>query len=428
MNLLKEWKSMGRLYKARKAIFLMMLDLLLFQYVAPVAAVAEVLMQKNAQMTLVEAKKGEADNQIALSVDIEAGETAESLKIQSSEKIFSSVVFADTSTTDTVSLHDTQDSIRLSVQPADESVSKTILLTIKDSTSLKNGTVDFTYQDQTISYRLPDQYVAADQTTTTTSEATDRTDTTTSESDTTTPSSEESNRSDRAAVSSAGAIFKVVDETGAIVAENLASNEAGLVTVDDLAPGQYSYVETQAPTGYLINDQEISFEIANSATEVPAVVEAGTMIDYQGSATLLKTDEDNTPLAGAIFKVIDETGATVADNLASNEEGIVAVDGLAPGQYSFVETQAPTGYQISDEAIKFVIASHAAGQPTEVDAGQLINHLMPNTPNTPNTPEKPSGKLPKTNDTSNRWLALIGGSIVVLTSTAGFYFNKKRKS
>lgn len=298
------------------------------------AAVAEVLMQKNAQMTLVEAKKGEADNQIALSVDVEAGETAESLKIQSSEKIFSSVVFADTSTTDTVSLHDTQDSIRLSVQPADESVSKTILLTIKDSTSLKNGTVDFTYQDQTISYRLPDQYVAADQTTTTTSEATDRTDTTTSESDTTTPSSEESNRSDRAAVSSAGAIFKVVDETGAIVAENLASNEAGLVTVD----------------------------------------------------------------------------------------------GLAPGPYSFVETQAPTGYQISDEAIKFVIASHAAGQPTEVDAGQLINHLIPNTPNTPNTPEKPSGKLPKTNDTSNRWLALIGGSIVVLTSTAGFYFNKKQKS
>ena len=279
-----------------------------------------------------------------------------------------------------------------------------------------------------ISYRLPDQYVAADQTTTTTSEATDRTDNTTSESDTTTPSSEESNRSDRAAVSSAGAIFKVVDETGATVAENLATNEAGLVTVDDLAPGQYSFVETQAPTGYLINDQAISFEIPNSAIEAPAVVEAGTMIDYQGSATLLKTDEDNTPLAGAIFKVVDETGATVAENLAKNEEGIVAVDGLAPGPYSFVETQAPTGYQISDEAIKFVIASHAAGQPTEVDAGQLINHLIPNTPNTPNTPEKPSGKLPKTNDTSNRWLALIGGSIVVLTSTAGFYFNKKRKS
>ncbi len=226
----------------------------------------------------------------------------------------------------------------------------------------------------------------------------------------------------------AGAIFKVIDETGATVAENLASSEEGIVTVDGLAPGQYSFVETQAPTGYLINDQAISFEIATSAIGAPAVVDAGTMIDYQGSATLLKTDEDDTPLAGAIFKVIDETGATVAENLASSEEGIVTVDGLAPGQYSFVETQAPKGYQISDEAIKFVIASHAAGQPTEVDAGQLINHLMPNTPNTPNTPEKPSGKLPKTNDTSNRWFALIGGSIVVLTSTAGFYFNKKRKS
>lgn len=98
---------MGRLCKARKPIFLMMLGLLLFQYIAPVAAVAEVLMQKNAQMTLVEAKKGEADNPITLSVDIEAGETAESLEIQSSEKIFSSVAFADTSTTDAVSLHDT---------------------------------------------------------------------------------------------------------------------------------------------------------------------------------------------------------------------------------------------------------------------------------------------------------------------------------
>ena len=44
--------------------------------------------------------------------------------------------------------------------------------------------------------------------------------------------------------------------------ENLVSNEAGLVSQSDIKPGTYHLIETQAPTGYIINS-EPSLEISN---------------------------------------------------------------------------------------------------------------------------------------------------------------------
>ncbi len=74
------------------------------------------------------------------------------------------------------------------------------------------------------------------------------------------------------------------------------------------------------------------------------VIASDNFINYQGSAELIKQDNEGQPLSGAVFKVVDKAGKTIQANLTSGKDGKVVVDGLAPGEYSFVETQAPTGY------------------------------------------------------------------------------------
>ncbi|MGC3713712.1 prealbumin-like fold domain-containing protein, partial [Enterococcus faecalis] len=76
----------------------------------------------------------------------------------------------------------------------------------------------------------------------------------------------------------------------------------------------------------------------------------GDLINYQGTAQLTKENEKSEALAGAVFKIIDETGQPVAGqtNLMSDKQGKVIATNLARGTYRFVETQAPTGYLLNE--------------------------------------------------------------------------------
>ncbi|WP_281176176.1 MSCRAMM family protein, partial [Enterococcus pseudoavium] len=140
----------------------------------------------------------------------------------------------------------------------------------------------------------------------------------------------------------AGAEFNVLDSEGKVVnAQPLKSDKEGKVTIDHLAPGDYQFVETKAPTGYVLNTKPIDFTIADKAEGQPEVIEVGNFTNYQGSAGLIKTDEKNQPLAGAEFNVLDSEGKVVnAQPLKSDKEGKVTIDHLAPGDYQFVETKA----------------------------------------------------------------------------------------
>ncbi|KEY61955.1 collagen binding domain-containing protein, partial [Lactococcus cremoris] len=105
---------------------------------------------------------------------------------------------------------------------------------------------------------------------------------------------------------------------------------------DGLAPGDYSFIEVQAPTGYVLNTEPVHFTIAAESEEKPQLVMASdNFINYQGSAELIKHDSEGQPLSGAVFKVVDKSGKTIETNLTSDKDGKVIVDGLAPGDYSF---------------------------------------------------------------------------------------------
>lgn len=235
----------------------------------------------------------------------------------------------------------------------------------------------------------------------------------------------------------AGAVFKVIDEAGQTVAgqTNLMSDKQGKVIAKNLAPGTYRFVETQAPTGYLLNETpSASFTIAKDNQGKPAtVVLKAPFINYQGAAKLVKIDQQKNALAGAEFKVTDaETGKTVARSLRSDNQGLVQVNHLQPGKYTFVETKAPDGYQLSKQAVAFTIAATAKDKPELVDAGTFVNEKQPVykkiKPNQPTTKQaaRETGwlGLPKTNTQVNYFFVFIG---LLLVGLASWLFYKKSK-
>ena len=171
----------------------------------------------------------------------------------------------------------------------------------------------------------------------------------------------------------ANAVFSLYTEAGEEVAKDLTTDENGQLTVDHLAPGTYYFEETQAPTGYLLNQEKLAFEITAKSVEKEVV--AVTFTNYQGSAKLQKVNQLGETLADAVFEVVDEAGTVVADNLVSNEQGEVVVTGLAPGVYHFKETQAPVGYKLNESlSAPFEIPNEATGILPTVEVGNFVNY------------------------------------------------------
>ncbi|EST11970.1 hypothetical protein P343_09185 [Sporolactobacillus laevolacticus DSM 442] len=175
-----------------------------------------------------------------------------------------------------------------------------------------------------------------------------------------------------------GATFKVINTiTNEDVLTGLISNSDGEVKAAGLKPGNYAFVETAAPKGYVKNTQLRPFTIETEATGEPITVDAGTLENGQGSVRFTKADESGNGLSGAIFKITDLQGHVIQgqDNLKSVDGGFVSAIGLAPGTYHFVETSAPDGYILNLDELEFTIDAEANGLPSiKVIPGQFVNY------------------------------------------------------
>lgn len=199
-----------------------------------------------------------------------------------------------------------------------------------------------------------------------------------------------------------GAVF-TLQKDGTIVEgyENLISDEDGWITVNEnLEPGDYQLLETEAPLGYELLEQPISFTIDGQQTEIKVlpdiinkVVEGATLIKYhadnQGELDKMK------PLANAEFHLykqkVDSTDfEPVTDDgkiivYTTDSHGEVIAAPLENGIYYFLEVKAPTGYQLNRTQFHFTIEDNMK-EPIIIEVG---NKVRPGTWVPPTDPEEP---------------------------------------
>ncbi|MGH0594035.1 SpaA isopeptide-forming pilin-related protein, partial [Bacillus pretiosus] len=163
-----------------------------------------------------------------------------------------------------------------------------------------------------------------------------------------------------------GAVFKIVNKDGHDVRTDLTTDKDGKISVSDLRPGDYQFIETKAPNHYDLNQNPIKFTVEKSQTAIAAVTATNSLT--KGSVELIKLDDvDNSTLEGAIFKIVDMNGNDVRSDLTTDKDGKISVSNLRPGDYQFVETKAPTGYDLSAKPIPFTITK-GQSQVTSVTA------------------------------------------------------------
>ena len=132
------------------------------------------------------------------------------------------------------------------------------------------------------------------------------------------------------------------------------TDENGELTILELPVGKYTFRETVAPVGYVLNETVFEFEIRENGE----IIEATNIENTPTEVTLSKVDLiDDRPVANAKIEILDADGETVFTG-KTNENGEITVTHLPIGSYTFRETQAPNGYILSVEEIEFSIDEH----------------------------------------------------------------------
>ncbi|SIT73961.1 Cna B-type domain-containing protein [Edaphobacillus lindanitolerans] len=108
-------------------------------------------------------------------------------------------------------------------------------------------------------------------------------------------------------------------------------------------PIRYSIEETEIPTGY---------EATYSTGDDGVLIVTNTA--QAGSITVLKVDESDNPLPGAVFELHDSEGRVLHTDTTGDDGKIVFAD-LLLGDYTIVETKAPAGYRLSTEPIEIIL-------------------------------------------------------------------------
>lgn len=158
-----------------------------------------------------------------------------------------------------------------------------------------------------------------------------------------------------------GAIFQLKTSDGTILQSDLATDGMGKLTIKDLTPGDYQLVETQAPTGYELDETPVEFTITKAQSKAAEVHKTNNLEQIKtDSALLTKTDEETgEALSGALFELQDRQGnkQETDSDLVTDKSGKLLIDNLDPGDYQLVELQAPTGYQTDKTPLQFTITA-----------------------------------------------------------------------
>ncbi|SIS64905.1 SpaA isopeptide-forming pilin-related protein [Salimicrobium flavidum] len=191
-----------------------------------------------------------------------------------------------------------------------------------------------------------------------------------------------------------GAVFTLLDEEGEVVEEGLETDEEGKIVVENLKPGAYSFIETKAPEGYVLDETPQEFTIAEGQREEEEVTVKNER--YREDITIIKADADtDEALEGAVFQLENEAGDVIDSDIVTDEDGQAVIEDLPIGVYSLIETESPEGYQQKDEPVTIEV-----DPATEENGKVIVTNEKEETPEETPDPDEPSEDVDSENDSS----------------------------
>ncbi|MCI0767283.1 thioester domain-containing protein [Bacillus sp. TL12] len=180
----------------------------------------------------------------------------------------------------------------------------------------------------------------------------------------------------------AGVKFLLQNSEGKTVSEHT-TDDNGLIKVENLPFGSYTFVEKQTLENYVLAKEPIPFQITEQGKTIELVAKNQPI---KGELEITKVDiaNGNTKLPNAEFTIFNEKGEVVVKG-KTNEQGIATFK-LGHGKYTYKETIAPDGYVLNEEIFPFEIKEN----------GQIIRHTVKNAKKP--TPEVPKPEQPKKPD------------------------------
>jgi uncharacterized repeat protein (TIGR01451 family)/LPXTG-motif cell wall-anchored protein len=163
-----------------------------------------------------------------------------------------------------------------------------------------------------------------------------------------------------------GAEFTIYDLSGNEKVKGITDKD-GVVTFENLVYGNYYYVETKAPDGYMIDNSRHDFIINENGVVLKETVENEKIV---GNINVVKVDEEGILLSNAEFTLYDLEG-NVLEAGVTNENGLVTFTNIPYGEYEIKETKAPVGYNISSEVLNVSVNGEETG--LNYEAGKITN-------------------------------------------------------
>ena len=157
------------------------------------------------------------------------------------------------------------------------------------------------------------------------------------------------------------------------VVETLITDNNGYVISKKLPLGKYILVETKTKENYILNTEEYSFELTEKDNKTPIVYKSYSALNKYKKGTLefSKTDLVNgEEIPNTKIEIYTENDELIYSGI-TNEQGKVVVKDIPVNQKMYIiESEAATGYVITNEKVFFIVKEN----------GEVVKAEMKNKP------------------------------------------------